>query len=56
MQTLRREYERALEEMEDRLTRVQDEGDDLRRKAERLEKSDWEHRQSADMLSKREER
>ena len=44
--TVKREYERALEEIEDRLTRSQDEADDLRRKCERLEKREWEHRQA----------
>jgi chromosome segregation ATPase len=56
IQTQRREYERSIEELEDRLTRSQDEADDLRRKAERLEKRDWEHRQAAESLGKREER
>lgn len=33
-----------------------DENEDLRRKAERVERSAWEHRQQAETLGKREER
>lgn len=42
--TREREHERALEELEDRLTRLLDENEDLRRKLERVEKNAWEHR------------
>jgi hypothetical protein len=45
-----------LEELEDRLNRLMDENEDLRRKLERVERTAWEHRQQAESLSKREER
>jgi hypothetical protein len=42
--------------LEDRLNRLMDENEDLRRKLERVERAAWEHRQQAESLSKREER
>ena len=51
-----RDHERAVEELEDRLNRLMDENEDLRRKLERVERAAWEHRQQAESLSKREER
>lgn len=52
----RREQERAIEELEERLTRSLDEAEDLRRKLERVERAERENRQQADAMSKREER
>jgi len=39
-----REFERTIEELEERLNRQQDENEDLRRKVDRLERTSWEHR------------
>lgn len=54
--TREREHDRALEEMDERLNRLMDENEDLRRKVERIERNAWEHRQQAETLAKREER
>jgi hypothetical protein len=43
--SLDRDHERAVEELEDRLNRLMDENEDLRRKLERIERTAWEHRQ-----------
>jgi hypothetical protein len=41
-QTRSRENERALQELEDKLGRAQDESEEFRRKSERMEKTVWE--------------
>lgn len=38
-----REFDRNLQEMEDKLNRSQDEGDEQRRKNEKLERQVWEY-------------
>jgi tellurite resistance protein len=42
MHTRQRENERTLQELEEKLSRSQDESDDYRKKSERLEKQVWE--------------
>lgn len=42
MHSRQREYERRIEELEDKLNRNQDDSDEQRRKAERLERTTWE--------------
>ena len=37
-----RDNERKIEELEDKLNRVQDEADEFRRKSEKMEKLGWE--------------
>ena len=39
-----REFERNLAEIEDKLTRSQDENDELRRKSEKIERQAWEYK------------
>jgi len=51
-----REYERSLEELEERYSRVQDENEDLRRKMSTLERSLQELKQHAGDHDKREQR
>jgi predicted RNase H-like nuclease (RuvC/YqgF family) len=54
--TREREHERAIEEMDERVNRLMDENEDLRRKVDKLERTAWEHKQQAETLGKREER
>eukprot|EP00347_Sterkiella_histriomuscorum_P016795 403351824 len=54
LQSRQRENERALQELENKLTKAQDEGDEYRRKYERLEKQSWEYKRSLDDNSKKE--
>lgn len=51
-----REWERAIEELEEKYVRVQDENEDLRRKAQNLDRSLSELRQHAGDHDKREQR
>ncbi len=51
-----REWERAIEELEERYVRAQDENEDLRRKAQNLDRSLSELRQHAGDHDKREQR
>lgn len=51
-----REWERAIEELEERYVRSQDENEDLRRKAQNLDRSLSELRQHAGDHDKREQR
>jgi predicted RNase H-like nuclease (RuvC/YqgF family) len=51
-----REWERAIEELEERYVRSQDENEDLRRKAQNLDRSLSELRQYAGDHDKREQR
>ena len=51
-----REFDRTTEEIEDRLQRSLDEGDELRRKSERAERQAWEVRQQLEQNGKSEER
>ena len=44
MHTRQRDYERRLEEAEEKVNRSQDEAEEMRRKAERLERTNWEQR------------
>jgi len=51
-----REWERAIEEIEERYVRTQDENEDLRRKINNLERAVQELRQHAGDFDKREQR
>ena len=51
-----REFERNLAEIEDKLTRSQDENDELRRKSEKIERQAWEYKHQIDDRGKREEK
>lgn len=56
MHTRQRDFDRRLEDLEDKLNRCQDECDEYRRKYEKLEKINWEQRRQLDDYAKKEEK
>lgn len=56
MHSRQREYERKLDELEDKLNRAQDEAEDFRKKYEKIEKVNWDQRKQLDDYSRKEER
>ncbi len=51
-----RDFDRKVEELEDKLNRVQDECDEYRRKYERLEKINWDQRRQIEEHGKKEDK
>ena len=56
MHARKRDYDRKIEELEDKLNRAQDEVDEYKRKCEKIEQLNWEMRKQLDDVAKKEER